>query len=227
MARSSSAEDITAPSFFTERTSTQISSGDTPSAISRSASAATAWAWARSERQRQKRTRPPLAPRSSLPIRSGHGSHHGAGGREDAPAGAVVALEADHLGVGELALEVEEVLLRGAAEAVDRLVVVAHHGHVAVRVHQQPEQHPLGEVRVLVLVHEHVPVALRRALAHVRALVQQPEGAHHEIAEVERAALRQQAVVVGVDAGELDLAGRASARAASPSSSAAATSPSA
>ena len=74
MARSSRAEDTTAPSFFTERTSTQISSGDTPSAISRSASAATAWAWARSERQRQKRTRPPLAPRSSLPIRSGQGS---------------------------------------------------------------------------------------------------------------------------------------------------------
>ena len=51
--------------------------------------------------------------------------HHGARGREDAPAGAVVALETDHLGVRELALEVEQVLLRGAAEAVDRLVVVA------------------------------------------------------------------------------------------------------
>ena len=61
-ARSSRADAITAPSLFTERTSTQISSGGTPEAISCSASAATAWAWARSERQRQKRTRPPLTP---------------------------------------------------------------------------------------------------------------------------------------------------------------------
>jgi hypothetical protein len=71
---------------------------------------------------------------------------------------------------------------------------------------QQAQQHPLGEVRVLVLVHEHVLEAPRRALAHVRALVQQLEGAHDQVPEVERAALLQQAVVVGVEAGELALA---------------------
>ena len=73
-ARSSSAEAIVAPSALTERTSTQISSGGVPAAISCSASAATACAWARSERQRQKRTRPPLAPFSFFGIRSGTGS---------------------------------------------------------------------------------------------------------------------------------------------------------
>ena len=61
-ARSSSADAITAPSPFTDRTSTAIRSGGTPPAISCSASAATACAWARSERARQKRTRPPLTP---------------------------------------------------------------------------------------------------------------------------------------------------------------------
>ena len=49
----------------------------------------------------------------------------------------------------------------------------------------------------------------RHALAHVRLLVEQPERAHDQVAEVERAALGQQAVVVGVDARELELALRA------------------
>ena len=63
-----------APSDLTERTSTQISSGATPPAISASASAATAWAWARSERQRQKRTRPAPAPVSFFFIRASIGA---------------------------------------------------------------------------------------------------------------------------------------------------------
>ena len=70
-ARSSSAAPIVAPSFFTERTSTQISSGGTAScATSRSTSAASVCACAPSERQRQKLTSPPLPPRSRFSIRS-------------------------------------------------------------------------------------------------------------------------------------------------------------
>ena len=121
-------------------------------------------------------------------------------------------LQGHRLGVGELAPEVDEVLLGRAAESVDRLVVVPHHGHVPVLVHQEAQQHPLGEVGVLVLVHQHVAVALSHALAHVRALVQEPERPHHEVAEVQRPALLQKAVVVGVDAGELHLAGRGGTR---------------
>ena len=136
----------------------------------------------------------------------GRRRHHRAGGVEYALARAVVALEPDHGRVRQLALEVAQVLLRGAAEAVDRLVVVADHGHVAVLLHQQPQQHPLGEVGVLVLVHEHVAEARGGALAHVRLLVQQAEGAQDQVAEVERPALAEQAVVVGVEAAELELA---------------------
>ena len=60
----------------------------------------------------------------------------------------------------------------------------------------------------------------RHPLAHVRVLVQQPERAHDQVAEVERAALGEQPVVVGVEARELQLARRACARAASPLASA-------
>ena len=142
----------------------------------------------------------------------GRGCHDRHGRLEDSPARAVVVLEAHDLRVRELALEVEQVLLRGAAEAVDGLVVVAHDRDVAVLLHEQPQQHPLREVRVLVLVDEHVAEAPRHPLAHVRALVQQAERPQDQVAEVERPALREQPVVIGVQAGELALALRPGAR---------------
>ena len=54
------------------------------------------------------------------------------GGREDRLRRAVVLLQLDDLGVGVVLLEVEDVADVGAAEAVDRLVVVADHRQVAV-----------------------------------------------------------------------------------------------
>jgi hypothetical protein len=134
---------------------------------------------------------------------------HGPSDVEDAPSGAVVALQAHDLRVRELALEVAQVLLGRAPEAVDPLVVVAHHRDVAVLLDEQPEHHALGEVRVLVLVDQDVPEAVGDALAHVGVLVEQPEGAHDERAEVEGAALGQEPVVIDVEPSELELPRRA------------------
>ncbi len=47
------------------------------------------------------------------------------GGGEDVAGGAVIALEPDHGGAGEVVLEAQNVVDLGAAPAVDRLVVVA------------------------------------------------------------------------------------------------------
>ena len=135
----------------------------------------------------------------------GRGLHHGGRRPQDAPAAAFALLELDHRDVVELALEAEQVLRRGAPEAVDRLIVVARHGHVAVLLGEEAKQHPLGKVHVLVVVHEHVVKAARDALTHVRAPVQQGEGPHDQVAEVERAACGQQPIVVGVEPGELEL----------------------
>ena len=140
---------------------------------------------------------------------------------------AVVGLEPDHLGVGERLLEVGDVLARGAAEAVDRLVVVAHHDDVAVLADQQLQQLLLREVGVLVLVDEHGAVALAEPAAGGGMLVQQPDRAQDHLAEVERAGLVEQPVVVGVDARELHLALGAASRSASSSLTRPARAPSA
>ena len=95
-------------------------------------------------------------------------------------------LEPHHPRRRPLRLEVGERLRRGAAEAVDRLVVVAGAADVAVLAGQQPQQQALGEARVLEVVDEHVAVAGRDPRAHVRLLAQQPERAQDQVAEVER-----------------------------------------
>ena len=53
--------------------------------------------------------------------------------------------------------EGEDVVHRRATEGVDRLVVVADHGHVAMGVAQQGDELRLGPVRVLELVDQDVP----------------------------------------------------------------------
>ena len=78
------------------------------------------------------------------------------GGVEDRLGRAVVLLEADDLGVGVVALELEDVADVGAAPGVDRLVVVADHGEVAVLAGEQVGEAVLGVVRVLVLVDQDV-----------------------------------------------------------------------
>ena len=75
-------------------------------------------------------------------------------GVEDAFGRAIVLLELDHAGVGEVLLEVEDVAHVGAAEAVDRLVVVADDDEVAVLARQQLDPAVLHGVGVLVLVDE-------------------------------------------------------------------------
>ena len=92
---------------------------------------------------------------------------HRVGGGEDRLGRAVVLLELDHLGLGEVTLEVEDVADVGVAEAVDRLVLVADDHQVAVLFGEQLQQPVLGVVGVLVLVDEDVAEGAAPALARL------------------------------------------------------------
>ena len=80
----------------------------------------------------------------------------GVGGVEDGLRRPVVLLEQHHRRVGEGVLELDDVAHVGAAEGVDRLVLVADDADVAVVGGEQQHQVVLHPVRVLVLVDEDV-----------------------------------------------------------------------
>ena len=114
---------------------------------------------------------------------------------------AVVLLEADHLGVGVVALELEDVADVGAAPRVDRLVVVADHGEVAALAGQQVGDAVLGVVGVLVFVDhdeaERAPVVLEA----VRVDLEQVHRLHQQVVEVHGAHLHELLLVELVDVG--------------------------
>ena len=100
----------------------------------------------------------------------------GIGGLQDVAGGAVVLLQADDAGVFVLALKGKDILNGGAPEAVDGLVVVAHHADVFAFPGQQSGQEILQVVRILVLVNEDIMKFPLVILPHLRELLQEPDG---------------------------------------------------
>ena len=202
-ARSSSAAATTAPSFFTERTSTQISSGGTPSrdqplGLGRHRLRLGALGAAAPEAHAGRRS----APVSSSVRADGSTAR---GGVEDPPAGAEVALEPDDLASGNSrgTRAGSSARRRGSGRSPGRRR--PRSGRWCSSASSRSSM-PCAK---FVSWYSSTSTCRKRRggpLAHVRALVEQAEGAQDEVAEVERAALGQQAVVVGVDAGELELA---------------------
>ena len=122
--------------------------------------------------------------------------------REDRLGRAVVLLELDHGGVGEVLLELEDVADVGAAEAVDRLRIVADDRQVPVLPAQQLQQPVLGAVRVLVLVHQDPAEALLVALADVLEELEHVDRPHQQVVEVHRVGLEQALLVGAVGLGD-------------------------
>ncbi len=113
----------------------------------------------------------------------------------------VVLLQLDDLGVGEVAVEVEQVARLGAAPAVDRLVVVADHGQVARVSGQVPHQPVLHQVGVLELVDQDVAETSRQLRPHV-GVVGQVEHLEQQVVEVDRVLAGQPLAVARVDLGQ-------------------------
>jgi hypothetical protein len=145
---------------------------------------------------------------------------------QDGLGGAVVLLQEDHPGLRVVLLELDDVPDRGTAEGIDRLVRVADHGQLRHRhlggllagreicaFHRPPtgpgraadqlaDQHVLGVVGVLVLVHQHVPEPPPVVLRDVRKGLQDVHRRHDQVVEVQGVRLPQPPLVAGVSLGQ-------------------------
>ena len=123
----------------------------------------------------------------------------GVGRVQDILGGAVVLLQADGAATGVLALEAQNVLDVGPPEAVDGLVVVAHHADVLIAPRQELGQEVLEVVGVLVLVNEDVAELPLVVGPDLLVLLQQVDGVEDDVVEVQGVGLPQAAGVAGVD----------------------------
>ena len=87
--------------------------------------------------------------------------------------------------VGQSAVKSRMFAGQRAAPAVDRLVVVADDGQVARGAGQQRDEAVLHGVRVLELVDEDVPAALRQRVEHLGEVAEEPQRQHEQVVEVD------------------------------------------
>ena len=78
-------------------------------------------------------------------------SDDGVGRVQDGLGRAVILLQADEAGIGELLLKIQDIFDRRAAEAVNALVIVADHANILPPPRQKRGQEILQVVRILVL----------------------------------------------------------------------------
>ena len=106
------------------------------------------------------------------------------------------------------ALGLQDVADGRATELVDRLIVIANHGHAPVRCGEQLHELRLGPVGVLKLVHEDVAVAPLQLQACRRRLAKQPQREADLIAEIDQPCLPKQRLIAIERPSQLALAAR-------------------
>ena len=141
-----------------------------------------------------------VAPQSLL-IQLGVQRDHVVGRPQDGAGRAVVLFQRDHFELRIVLRQALEVVQRGAAPAVDGLVVVAHGGEDAAIAHQQLEHVVLGGVGVLVFIDQHMAQVALPLGAHVLVLGQQFHRQADQVIEVDRLVGHQALFVQAHDAG--------------------------
>ena len=119
--------------------------------------------------------------------------------------GAVVLVQHDDGGVGEGALELQDVPYVGPPPTVNRLVRVAHHGHLVMAAGQLQDELVLRPVSVLVLVDQNVQKALPVGLEDLGVLPEKLDRQQQKVVEVHGVGGHQTPLVLLVDVGDLAL----------------------
>ena len=99
-------------------------------------------------------------------------------------------------------LKVQDVLNGRPAEAVDALVVIAHHTHVVGAAAQQPHQMELRHAGVLIFVHQNVAILVLIILQNVLFLLEQANRIINQVVKVHSAGAFQPPLVSLIHLGD-------------------------
>ena len=124
--------------------------------------------------------------------------------------GAVILLQADDPGILVLLFKIQDILDIGPPEAVDGLIVIAHHAEVPTAPRQQACEQILQMVCVLILVHQHVAELFLVIVQHLRLLLQQRYSVVDDVIKVQRVGRAEFLLIGGVnfsDAGHAPVIG--------------------
>ena len=115
---------------------------------------------------------------------------------------AIVLLQPDDLGLGEVLLKLKNVADVGATPGVDRLILVSHGANIVVLARQHAHEFVLGAVGVLVLVDQQVLEAPVVVFANLRRGFQQAHSFEQKVVEIERVRLAQFLAILLVQVGD-------------------------
>ena len=124
-------------------------------------------------------------------------------GIENVAGRAVILLQTDGFRVLELLFKLQNVRDGCTAELVDTLVVIADNADVLVIACQQAGEHILRVVGILILVHEHIAELALVVFKHLGVVLQQQNGFHDNIVEIQCTGLFHGLFVIAVDVCDL------------------------
>ena len=120
-------------------------------------------------------------------------------GIQDHLRGTVILLQFDHLCARECLLKTQDIFDIGAAEPVDRLVIISHDTDVAVFRRKQADQLKLHRICILVLVHHDIAEAVLIILQDLLLCLEELDRLYEEIIEIQGIILFQAFLILHIE----------------------------
>ena len=121
------------------------------------------------------------------------------GGVHDILGGTVIPFQLEDTATGIKILELQDIIYIRASEGIDALGVIPYHADMAVSLAKPLHDQVLGEVRILILIHQYIPEEVPVFLQDGRMIPEQDIGLQQQVVEIHGSRLQATALVTFVD----------------------------
>ena len=121
------------------------------------------------------------------------------GGVHDILGGTVIPFQLEDTATGIKILELQDIIYIRTSEGIDALGVIPYHADMAVSLAKPLHDQVLGEVRILILIHQYIPEEVPVFLQDGRMIPEQDIGLQQQVVEIHGSRLQATALVTFVD----------------------------